>query len=101
MDGAHSAIVEGAWRISGRRVTLTPKRTLGEDPGVAEPGAPPPAQRNKPFDLTLSADGKSMTLTGPDGTGAVSGINLVFTRGIYGVFPMTATLNFLNPATLK
>jgi polysaccharide export outer membrane protein len=27
-------------------------------------------------------------------------INLVFTRGIYGVFPMTASLNFLTPGTL-
>lgn len=27
-------------------------------------------------------------------------VELVFTRGIYGVFPMTATLNFLNPSTM-
>ena len=27
-------------------------------------------------------------------------INLVFTRGIYGVFPMNATLNFAKLSTL-
>ena len=27
-------------------------------------------------------------------------INLVFTRGIYGVFPVTASPNFLAPGTL-
>jgi NACalpha-BTF3-like transcription factor len=64
---AHAA--EGTWKQSGQKLTLT---TTKED------GKKPSAESAKPQDLTISKDGKSLTLV-PPGAQAQS-FKFIFTR---------------------
>lgn len=60
---------EGTWKQSGKSVTLTPTK---------ENGKKPTGESAKPVTLTVSADGKKMSMAVP-GAGSMGG-TLVFTR---------------------
>jgi hypothetical protein len=60
---------EGTWKQRGKSVTLTPTK---------ENGKKPTGESAKPVTLTVSADGKKMSMAVPGGAGM--GGSLVFTR---------------------
>ncbi|HRI43556.1 MAG TPA: lipocalin family protein [Fimbriimonadaceae bacterium] len=62
-------VSEGTWKQSGKSITLTPTK---------ENGKKPTGESAKPVTLTLSADGKKMSMAVPGAAGM--GGSLVFTR---------------------